>query len=223
MKHIHLPWAFFVKSGILQTSVYNVCGSQNEFVDSVTRVFILGMCSLEQNGPLRRDAVFAVAIMHAQAGKKCKASLEISESEGRRLMFPHWSLYPLFISSFAEWIQQSGAQGEIREQTPNHLHLYVDPAILALSKTTNAKGIRGPGGGHVSLGPVHHPCKSISEKHPKRGWSDDTHSSLNTTLRVRTGVSLLNFLPFPRIVRGPVRGICEFDTLFFTFSCFRYS
>ena len=41
MKHIHLPWAFFVKSGILQTSVYNVYGSQNEFVSSVTRVFIL--------------------------------------------------------------------------------------------------------------------------------------------------------------------------------------
>ena len=32
---------FFVKSGILRTSVYNVYGSQNEFVDSVTRVFIL--------------------------------------------------------------------------------------------------------------------------------------------------------------------------------------
>ena len=29
---------FFVKSGILRTSVYNVYGSQNEFVDSVTRV-----------------------------------------------------------------------------------------------------------------------------------------------------------------------------------------
>ena len=137
MKHIHLPWAFFVKSGILLTSVYNVyrdancssfavfntffklqilvilsnmhqntffflqgslcvhfygnkmqnnvfqakilfssskilfsfvrgwhlCvyGNQNEFVDSVTRVFILRICSLGQNGPLRRDAVFAVA------------------------------------------------------------------------------------------------------------------------------------------------------------------
>ena len=42
-------------------SVYNVYGSQNEFVDSVTRVLILRMCSLGQNGPLRRDAVFAVA------------------------------------------------------------------------------------------------------------------------------------------------------------------
>ena len=61
MKHIHLPWAFFVKSGILRTSVYNVYGSQNEFVDSVTRVVILRMRSLGQNGPLRRDAVFAVA------------------------------------------------------------------------------------------------------------------------------------------------------------------
>ena len=36
--------------------------------------------------------------------------------------------------------------------------------------------------GHVSLGPVHHPCQSLSEKHPKRGWSDGipTCSSLNT-------------------------------------------
>ena len=43
------------------------------------------------------------------------------------------------------------------------------------------------------------------------------HSSLNTTPGVRTGVSRLsprNFLPFPRIVRGSVQGICEFDTLF---------
>ena len=36
------------------------------------------------------------------------------------------------------------------------------------------------------------------------------------------GVSLPNFLPFPRIVGGPVRGICEFDTLFPIFSCFLY-
>ena len=64
MKHNHLTLAFFVKSGILRTSVYNVYGSQNEFVDSVTRVFILRMCRLcssGQNGPLRWDAVFAVA------------------------------------------------------------------------------------------------------------------------------------------------------------------
>ena len=35
----------------------------------------------------------------------------------------------------------------------------------------------GGGGGHVSLGPVQ-PRKSLSEKHPKQGWSDDTHTSL---------------------------------------------
>ena len=29
----------------------------------------------------------------------------------------------------------------------------------------------GGGGGYVSLGLVHHPRKSLSEKHPKRGWS----------------------------------------------------
>ena len=70
MKHIHLPWAFFVKSEILRTSVYNVYGSQNEFVDSVTRVFILRMRSLGQNGPLRQDAVFAVARIKTRPTKK---------------------------------------------------------------------------------------------------------------------------------------------------------
>ena len=51
MKHVHETWAFLVKSGILWTSVYNVYGSQNEFVKRVTRVFILRKCSLGQNGP----------------------------------------------------------------------------------------------------------------------------------------------------------------------------
>ena len=51
---------FLVKSGILQTSVYNVYGSQNEFVECVTRIFILRMRSLGQNGPLRQITVFAV-------------------------------------------------------------------------------------------------------------------------------------------------------------------
>ena len=65
MKHIHETSlhetsAFFcVKSGILRTSVW-VYGSQNEFVEHVTRVFILRMRSLGQNGPLRRNTVFAV-------------------------------------------------------------------------------------------------------------------------------------------------------------------
>ena len=53
--------AFLVKSGILQTSVYNVYGSQNEFVERITRVFILRMRSLGQNGPVRRNIVFTVA------------------------------------------------------------------------------------------------------------------------------------------------------------------
>ena len=52
---------FLVKSGILGMSVYNVYGSQNEFVERVTRAFILRMRSLGQNGPLRRITVFAVA------------------------------------------------------------------------------------------------------------------------------------------------------------------
>ena len=38
MKHIHETWAFLVKLGILRTSVCNVYGSQNEFVDRVTDV-----------------------------------------------------------------------------------------------------------------------------------------------------------------------------------------
>ena len=61
MKHVHDVWAVVVKSGILQTCVYNVYGSQNEFVEHVTRAFILRMRSLGQNGPLRRITVFAVA------------------------------------------------------------------------------------------------------------------------------------------------------------------
>ena len=40
------------------------------------------------------------------------------------------------------------------------------------------------------------------------------------TARAHRGVSLPDFLPFPRIVHGPVRGICEFDTLFFIFFLF---
>ena len=64
MKHIHDTWAFVVKSGIMLTSVYIVYGSQNEFVESVTQVFILRMLlrmrSLGQNGPLRWSTVFAV-------------------------------------------------------------------------------------------------------------------------------------------------------------------
>ena len=43
MKHFHETSAFVVKSGILRMSVYNVYGSQNEFVDSVTIVVFLRM------------------------------------------------------------------------------------------------------------------------------------------------------------------------------------
>ena len=42
---------FKVKSGSLRMPVYNVYGSQNEFVERVTRVFILRMRSLGQNRP----------------------------------------------------------------------------------------------------------------------------------------------------------------------------
>ena len=75
MKHIHETWAFLVKSGILRTSVYDVYGSQNEFVERVTRVFILRMRSLGQNGPLRRITVFAVARI-TQAFYTCENVLE---------------------------------------------------------------------------------------------------------------------------------------------------
>ena len=84
----------------------------------------------------------------------------------------------------------------------------------------------GGGGGHVSLGPVHHPHKSLSEKHPKRGWSDDdTHSSLNTTPRVRTGLSIPNFLPFPRTCRsrGSVDLIPFFHIFLFLIPLTRYA
>ena len=75
MKHIRDIWAFVVKSGILRTSVYNVYESQNEFVERVTRVFILRMRSLGQNGPLRRITVFAVAriiLRRGSMGNVCK-------------------------------------------------------------------------------------------------------------------------------------------------------
>ena len=55
MKHIPETWAFLVKSGILGTSVYNVYGSQNEFVERVRRALILHMRSLEQNRPLSTE------------------------------------------------------------------------------------------------------------------------------------------------------------------------
>ena len=72
----------------------------------------------------------------------------------------------------------------------------------------------GGGGGHVSLGPVHHPRQSLSEEHPKRGWSDGTHSSLNTTPHVRTGISLPDFLPFPRTCLGRSVNLIPFLHIF---------
>ena len=108
----------------------------------------------------------------------------------------------------------------------NRLLLYWNVLLVQWRLQISSKVGGGPGGGgHVSLGPVHHPRKSLSEKYPKRGWSDDTHTSLTTTPCVRTGVSLPNFLPFPLISRiwnsqisrtGPVREICEFHILFFS-------
>ena len=41
--------------------MYNVYGSQNEFVKRITRVFILRMRSLGQNGPLQRKTISVVA------------------------------------------------------------------------------------------------------------------------------------------------------------------
>ena len=49
-------------------SVYNVHGSQNEFVERVTRVFILRMRSIRQNCPLQRNTVFAVARIGLMVG-----------------------------------------------------------------------------------------------------------------------------------------------------------
>ena len=66
MEHIHETWAFLVKSGILRTSMYNVCGSQNDFVERVTRVFILRVLRLGQDRPQRRKTVIAVARMDGE-------------------------------------------------------------------------------------------------------------------------------------------------------------
>ena len=43
----------------------------------------------------------------------------------------------------------------------------------------------GGGGGMSHWGLYINHSQSLSEKHPKRGWSDGTHSSLNTTPRMR--------------------------------------
>ena len=60
MKYIHETWAFLVKSGILGTSVYNIYGSQNEFVERVTIVFILACAVLGKIALFRKNTVFAV-------------------------------------------------------------------------------------------------------------------------------------------------------------------
>ena len=89
MKHIHETWAFLVKSGILQTFVYNVYGSQNEFVERVTRVFILRMRSLGQNGPLRRDTVLAVARIETHILKDQRLILKATTWVGLYLFSKH--------------------------------------------------------------------------------------------------------------------------------------
>ena len=61
--------------------MYNVYGSQNEFVERVTRIFILRMRSLRQNGPLRRITVFAVA----------------------RIVFSQTELYKPCFDPFVQW------------------------------------------------------------------------------------------------------------------------
>ena len=58
MKHIHETWAL-VKSGILWTSVYNVYGNQNEFVDvsqeySFCTCAVLGRMALYDGLPYLR-------------------------------------------------------------------------------------------------------------------------------------------------------------------------
>ena len=61
MKHIHETWACLVKSRISRTSVYDVYGSQNEFVERVTRIVILRIRNFGKNCPLWRNNVSAVA------------------------------------------------------------------------------------------------------------------------------------------------------------------
>ena len=87
------------------------------------------------------------------------------------------------------------------------------PATMPIQSESETEAFRlstSIPGGDVSLGSVHHPRKSLSEKHPKEGWSwryPQLSETLNTTQCVRTRVSLTNFLPFPRIVHGPVGGV----------------
>ena len=55
----------------------------------------------------------------------------------------------------------------ISDESPSNFCTWQDGT--AISKLNGEwPGGGGGGGGHVSLGPVHHPRKSLSEKHPKR-------------------------------------------------------
>ena len=77
----------------------------------------------------------------------------------------------------------------------------------------------GPGGGGggmchwgLYIMRVNHFLKSTL----KRGWSDGTHSSLNTTPRVRTGVSLPDSYPFRGLSAGSVNLIPFFHIFLFS-------
>ena len=70
---------------------------------------------------------------------------------------------------------------------------------------------RGGGGGMSHWG-----LYIIRVNHFLKSTLNEDEATVPTALWTlhRTGVSLPDFLPFPRIVRGPVREICEFDTHF---------
>ena len=63
----------------------------------------------------------------------------------------------------------TGVQGPLQD-SGSFMVLHALSCYLSL--VLNPGG--GGGGGHVWLGPVHHPRQSLSEKHPKRGWSPST-------------------------------------------------
>ena len=89
---------FLVKSGILGTSVYNVYGSQNEFVERVTRVFILRMGSLGQSRPLSTEHCICGRVnSNAMAAPSRKAVRATQDNfhEIKWVMAISWQLWSL--------------------------------------------------------------------------------------------------------------------------------
>ena len=70
MKHIHETWAFLIKSQILGTSVSNVYGSQNEFIEVSQEYSFCAGAFLGKIALFRRNTIFAVGSIEELILKK---------------------------------------------------------------------------------------------------------------------------------------------------------